>query len=614
MRRLLTTLMILLVVIIAGLCALVLLVNPNDFRDYMVRQVDARSGYQLKLEGPLRWHVWPQLSILSGRMTLTAPGASQPMVTAENMRLDVKLLPLLSHQLHVRQVMLKGAVVQLTPESEARRPKDAPIGPQGSVTPDDTDHGWSFNISRLKVADSVLVFQHEGDEQVTVRNLNLDMDQDENRHAQVDFSARVLRDQRTLDLSFNAALNVAEYPENLAANVSNLQYQLQGADLPPQGIAGQGAFNANWQEGLKKLSFSELQLSANDSQLSGNGSVMLKKDPEWLLNLAFAKLNLEQLLATQPSGATPVAQQAQKQNVLPRPLIADNASTEDYSALRGFKAQATISAQSVLWRGLNFTNVRAALTNNSGLLTLSTLECNLGTGHISLPGSFNAKPQAAQASFSPVIQNVEISQILKAFNYPIALSGMLSMTGDFSGPQIDAAAFRQNWQGQAKVEMTNSRLEGMNFQQMIQQAVERNNGSVKAQQFEENATKLESFTTDVSLDHGKLVLNQMEGRSSMLALNGQGTMDLVSEQCDTLFQVQVVNGWEGEGSLVEFLKSTPIPLRVYGSWQQLNYSLQVDQVLRKHLQEEAKRRLNDWADRHKDSSKSKDVKELLKKM
>ncbi len=137
---------------------------------------------------------------------------------------------------------------------------------------------------------------------------------------------------------------------------------------------------------------------------------------------------------------------------------------------------------------------------------------------------------------------------------------------------------------------------------------------MKAQQFEENATKLESFTTDVSLDHGKLVLNHMEGRSSMLALNGQGTMDLVSEQCDTLFQVQVVNGWEGEGSLVEFLKSTPIPLRVYGSWQQLNYSLQVDQVLRKHLQEEAKRRLNDWADRHKDSSKSKDVKELLKKM
>ena len=39
MRRFLTTLMILLVVLVAGLSALVLLVNPNDFRDYMVKQV-----------------------------------------------------------------------------------------------------------------------------------------------------------------------------------------------------------------------------------------------------------------------------------------------------------------------------------------------------------------------------------------------------------------------------------------------------------------------------------------------------------------------------------------------------------------------------------------------
>lgn len=52
MRRVLTTLMILLVVLVAGLSALVLLVNPNDFRAYMVRQVEARSGYELKLDGP----------------------------------------------------------------------------------------------------------------------------------------------------------------------------------------------------------------------------------------------------------------------------------------------------------------------------------------------------------------------------------------------------------------------------------------------------------------------------------------------------------------------------------------------------------------------------------
>ncbi len=93
--------------LVAGLSALVLLVNPNDFRDYMVKQVAARSGYQLQLDGPLRWHVWLQLKSSPGD-ALTAQGASQPLVRADNMRLDVALLPLLSHQLSVKQVMLKG--------------------------------------------------------------------------------------------------------------------------------------------------------------------------------------------------------------------------------------------------------------------------------------------------------------------------------------------------------------------------------------------------------------------------------------------------------------------------------------------------------------------------
>lgn len=52
MRRFLTTLMILLVVLVTGFSALVLLVNPNDFRAYMVKQVAVRSGYQLQLDGP----------------------------------------------------------------------------------------------------------------------------------------------------------------------------------------------------------------------------------------------------------------------------------------------------------------------------------------------------------------------------------------------------------------------------------------------------------------------------------------------------------------------------------------------------------------------------------
>ena len=62
---------------------------------------------------------------------------------------------------------------------------------------------------------------------------------------------------------------------------------------------------------------------------------------------------------------------------------------------------------------------------------------------------------------------------------------------------------------------------------------------------------------------------------------------------------------------MQILKETAIPLRVYGKWQALNYSLQVDQALRKHLQSEARRRLSDWAEKNKDRQSGKDVKQFL---
>ncbi|CAM7510829.1 outer membrane assembly protein AsmA [Citrobacter cronae] len=617
MRRFLTTLMILLVVLVAGFSALVLLVNPNDFRAYMVKQVAVRSGYQLQLDGPLRWHVWPQLSILSGRMALTAEGASEPLIRADNMRLDVALWPLLSHQLSVKQVMLKGAVIQLTPQTEAVRGQDAPVAPKDNTLPDlAEDKGWSFDIARLRVADSVLVFQHEDDEQVTVRDIRLEMEQDSQHRGTFDFSGRVNRDQRDLALSFNGTVDASDYPHNLSANIEQLSWQLQGADLPSQGIKGEGQLQAQWLEEKKQLAFSQIHLTANDSSLAGQAQVSLLDKPEWLVDLKFGQLNLDNLIVQRDAVAATngEVQQGQSQSTLARPVIASQVDAVSYQGLKGFSADITLQADKVLWRKMAFENVSAKINNQFGLMNIAQLDGKSNGGRVSLPGTLDARKDAPRAVFHPRLEGVEIGAILKAFNYPIALTGKLSLAGDFSGSDIDAQVFRHSWQGQAHVEMSDTRMEGMNFQQMIQQAVERSGGDVKSQQNLDNVTRLDRFVTDMTLDNGEVTLDNMAGESAMLALTGKGTLDLVKQNCDTLFNIRVLGGWDGESKLIKFLKATPVPLRVYGQWQALNYNLQVDQLLRKHLQDEAKRRLNDWADRNKDSRNGKDVKKLLDKL
>lgn len=608
MRRLLTTLMILLVVVVAGLSALILLVNPNDFRAYMVQQVEERSGYQLNIEGPLRWHVWPQLSILSGRMSLTAPGASQPIVSAENMRLDVALYPLLSHQLRVKQVMIKDAVVQLIPQSEAQKPANSPVAPKDSNPSSHPSAGWSFAIDKLQVVDSVLVFQRQDNEQITVRNINLDMQQDANKNAQIELSSRINRDQRDLTFSLQAAVDLSEYPQRLNAQVSSFNYQLQGAGLLAEGIKGTGDFTLGWQVGNEpsKLSLQISQFTANDSNIEGEISYTLSDVAQLAVNLQSSKLNMDNLLlADSDNRAEPTV------STQPRPVIADR-SEPDYQTLRSTNADINIKADTLQWRGLNFTGLQTNLVHRQGLLTIETLNGQLGNGTLSLPGSLDVRGASPQYRFQPKLQSLDISRILKAFGYPVVVNGLLSLNGTLTGNELSAQAFRERWQGTAQITLTQALLQGMNFQQLIQQAVSRSAKGISILDSGDNATPLDNLRAQVRLNNGNLRINSLSGQSNMLALTGNGNLNIVREDCDVEFRIRVNGGWQGSNNkLIQLLESTAIPLRVYGPWQQLSYSLPIDRVLRDLLQNEVKQKVNQWLDNRAEREGVDELKHLL---
>ena len=607
MKRLLTTLMILLVVIVAGLSALILLVNPNDFRAYMVQQVEERSGYQLKLEGPLRWHVWPQLSILSGRMSLTAPGASQPVVTGENMRLDVALYPLLSHQLRVNQVMVKDAVVQLIPQSQAQKSANSPVAPSGNIAVSQNSQGWSFDIGELQIVDSVLVLQRQNEEQITVRNINLNMKQDAGKKAQIEVSSRINRDQRDLTFSLEANVDLSDYPNQVNAQISSLDYQLQGAGLLAEGIKGTGELQLHWLNGLSapKLNLTLTQFSANDSDLQGDVSYTLGDIAELAVDLHSRTLNIDNLLIPDTSN---VPEGAASQ---PRPVIAEH-NSPDYRTLRTTNADINISADTVRWRGLNLTGVKTRLTNRQGMLTIEQFDATSGVGTLALPGSLDVRSPVAKYTFQPQINNIEIGTILAAFDYPPVVSGLLSLNGTLTGNEFSASAFRKHWQGNASITLNQARLEGMNFQQLIQQAVSRSIDGITLLDNYADDTALDSVTAQLRLNNGNLKLNSLSGQSNMLSLTGSGNLNLVREVCDMEFHIQVNGGWQGSNNkIISMLENASIPLRVYGPWQQLSYSLPIEQILRNLLQNNIKQRMDQWLDNKAEREGVNDIKQLL---
>lgn len=620
MRRFLTTIVILLVVLAVGMTALVLLVNPNDFRSYMAKEVQQRTGYDLQLDGSLRWHVWPRLSILSGRMSLTAPGAAQPVVSAENMRLDVALWPLLSHQLDVKQVMLKGAVIRLTPDSDAQKPENSPIAPSGSREPS-KDVAWKLNIKKVQIKDSLLIWQQDKDDQINMRDINLSIDQDSERQAYIEFSSRINRNQR--DLSFKLAANVdlSSYPQRYSAIVSSFDYHLAGVGLPTDGIAGQGSATVSYQLQPQLLDISNLQITANQSQLQGRvqGSVQADGESTYKVDLTSAALNLDNLLGWQPPSDSDAGSANTSQQSGPRSPVTSNSQIisqpGEMAFLRDFNADVKIQANQIVYHGLTIADFSLQAQNQEGTATLQDLSGKLGHGTFKTQGTISVVDnQPAQMTLTPQIENIAMGPVLRAFGQPETFVGDLTLTGKFNGSGVTLADVMQRWDGHAHISMANARLNGMNIQQLIQQAVVRSHSEVTAADSYTDYTKIQELKADTVLRQGNLRITQFFGRSEILTAGGSGLINLSKQRCDMSLNVRVLDGWKGKSNVVKTLQKAVIPLRIYGPWQELSYSLDVDKVLRSELEQKAKDALNNWLGKHQDSKEKKDLERLLKKL
>lgn len=605
MKRVITTLAILLVVVVSGMSALVLLVNPNDFRAYMVQQVEQRSGYRLEVSSDLRWHVWPQLSILAGRMSLTAPGASQPLVSAENMRLDVNLWPLLSHQLSVSQVMLKNAIVRVTPDSSPQPAKNAPQGPR-DAEPASPASGWSFDIAKLRVADSLLIWQQPGGDEYNFRDLNISMDQDASNLATLALSTSLMRNQRNVTLSLKGQLDASQYPHRLSGQLQQLDYTLSGADIPVQGIKGSLSLQGEWNGDRQRFAFSNLQLTANDSTLTGQGSGHLMPPQQLALDLKASSLNLDNLLTSAPASETAGVQHA---TVARSPVIA--APRERINAdspLNDMDLALKLQAESVVWRGLALTGLTLDASNQQGLMTLNTLSGKLGNGSFSVPGRIDIRQPETQVTLKPQLRLIAIQPLLKAFNLPESLQGNLSLDGDLAGDTLSVEAAKRRWQGRATLSASNLELAQLNLQQMVQRAVARVSDKVSREEAEDAADEgIESISGQVALNKGVLSFSDINGNGHNLDLQGAGKVDMAQQQLDVTLGLKL-SGWRGAETLVKALADQPVPLRIYGDWNNLQYSLPVDDVLRERLQSEARTRLNQWIDRQKEESKKPNLK------
>ncbi|CAM3836631.1 outer membrane assembly protein AsmA [Xenorhabdus thuongxuanensis] len=621
MKRLLTTLIILLVVIVAGLTTLVMLVNPNDFRGYIVKQVQKKSGYQLVLQDDLRWHVWPRLSILTGEVSLTAKNAKMPTIVAENMRLDVELLPLLSHHLSVKEVMMKGAVLRFTPDSRPQEQPEAPIAPEGDIHyPIVTgSQAWKLDIARIRLADSLLIWQTNAHSQLNARDLNLLLERSDQDHVSLSLSSKINKNQQELSFELNSSIDISDYPQQLLADINSFEYQFQGIGLPSTGIQGTGSAIVKYRAAPESIALQEMALTVNDgNELKGDITAVLQDKPRYFINLSSPKFNLDNLLGwdTLPKKTPQAKHDYRVENNSLKPVIATSVSVlsnYDLTFLQGFDADISFTADKFIYQGMDVNHFGLQASNNSGLTEITKLSGNVFGGHFALPTSIDATVVPAKLHTKPLLQGIEIQPLLTALALPSIFSGQLNVDGDLLGEGYDEYAISHYWQGDLNIDLKNARLEGLNIPQLIQQSFARATDQVSQPTNTDDFTEAKSMSVNAQLESGEIKISELAATSGMFNIKGQGKANLLKQNTDVSLWVQLTSGWGKQNEFVRRLAQLKIPLRVYGDWNKLQYELNVESMLRDELQKKAKKSIKDWIENNISNENIKVLEDQLNK-
>ncbi|MFA0013710.1 AsmA family protein [Vibrio lentus] len=175
MKKLLIFIAVPVFVVVAAILALVLLVNPNQFKPLIVEQAQKHTGLELVIEGDISWQFFPSIGFELGQTELRNPaGFTQPnLFKVDTVGVDVSVTPLFSNQLEIGNITLDGAEFYLETLKDGRKNIDAltqASAPQESEPAADANaesapapqeqnateaSGWKINLAGVTVSNAL---------------------------------------------------------------------------------------------------------------------------------------------------------------------------------------------------------------------------------------------------------------------------------------------------------------------------------------------------------------------------------------------------------------------------------------------------------------------------
>ena len=619
-KKILVILFILILVIVISIVSLIVFVDPNHFRGYISQTVKDKTGYELTIEGDLRWHIWPQVSILTDAVKLSDNGATKPLLTADNMRLDVELLPLFSKNLAIKNVFIKSALINITDESKGDNAKKytqtltPPSQPNTDISENKKNvSNWKFSLNKFEIADSTVALQYNND-LINFRNINLLLEQNNDKNLSIELKGNIDKNQQDLFYSVNANVDLTQFPEKAIIDLKKLDYSYNGIASSNKALKGSATGVFNYQQSPKQLNSQNLVFSVNDNNFTSKINTLFDNKPYVDLQLSSEKLDL-----------TPFLQQNAKSNKdIPvqqtSPVVSSVAKDNNQlSILNAFDGKTTINIKEVQANKIIMNNVKLNVDNQDGIATFKDLNFDFANGHITATGTANGKQKTPQIKLNTKINNINLNSFFTQMDMAYDLDGIFNASGILETNSLTTNKLLESLKGNANIVITNAKLNNINIQNIIESAAAKyGNGNDKSGN-QKKYTEFHKINTNAYLNQGNIELNSLNANSETLdIISGSGKVGMLNHDLDVNLNIKLLGGWNSKSDTIAKLQKVTIPLRIYGQFSNLRYQLDIAQILSDVFSDKLQQRLDKLRDKlenrnGKDKDKDKDKDKLKSK-
>ncbi|MGI2261024.1 AsmA family protein [Shewanella sp. GXUN23E] len=578
--------------ILALVLYLTLFFNPNDFKPEIIDQVKAHTGRTLAIKDDLSWTFFPTLGIHLGGISFSNPQGMAPeqMMTVDTIVAEVALMPLLSKQVDIQALELKGLTVNLVTAKDGRTSFDglAGDGDKSAATrsessgSSDTQGLAGLSVGGVNIASAKVNIINQ--QTNTTHEFSLDSftlgQFSLGKAAELAFRASAKLPQLDMTASGKGSLLLTADFGALSLKGLTLETDLKGLGIPNGSLSS--VVNADVEVDLKGQQASLALAQLKVGNIEGSGKVTAaygRKVPALDMTLSLGDINLNDWLAADNKDAASAS--ADKGQQAP-------AKEPDLSGMKAADVTASLTVKSISLDKLKTSQWQLALALKNGVLDVKNLSANLYDGQLKLSASLDGRNPVASYRFEQSLSGVQIRPLLTDAADIDFLSGNANFSVSGSGRSLVPEALKRNLNANGKFAINDGSLYGVNIPQMIRSAEARLKGDLNATGKEELKTDFTSLTGNFSMNNGVVNNPDLDMQSPLLRVMGQGDANIVEQTIDYNLTTRLVASLEGQGN-DGALKGVDIPLTITGTFAKPEFALNTEALLNNKVKDEIKK-------------------------